>query len=110
MSGNEIIEAAKVFAKEIKESDVYKDYDYQKEKIKKQPELFQKVCEFRQRNFELQNMEDHGDLYDKIEAFEREYETFRENPLVEEFLAAELAFCRMIQEINMILTTDLDFE
>ena len=110
MSGNEILEAAHVFAKEIKETDVYRNYDYQKNKLKEQPELFQRVCEYRKKNYQIQNMEDEGSLLDRLEDFEKEYASFREIPLVEDFLSSELAFCRMMQEINMILTTDLDFE
>ena len=45
-----------------------------------------------------------------MEAFEREYEKFREDPLVEEFLDAELAFCRMMQEIDVKLAEAVDFE
>ena len=35
---------------------------------------------------------------------------FREDPLVEEFLDAELAFCRMMQEIDVKLAEAMDFE
>ena len=45
-----------------------------------------------------------------LEAFEREYANFREEPLVSEFLAAELAFCRMMQDINLHLTEAVHFE
>ena len=51
-----------------------------------------------------------SNLLDKMEAFEREYEKFREDPLVEEFLDAELAFCRMMQEIDVKLAEAVDFE
>ena len=49
------------------------------------------------------------ELFDKIEDFEREYEKFREDPLVSDFLAAELGLCRMMQQINMTMTEELDF-
>ena len=45
-----------------------------------------------------------------MDAFEKEYEKFRENPIVDDFLRAELAFCRLIQEINVMITEELDFE
>ena len=45
-----------------------------------------------------------------MDAYEKEYESFRENPLVENFLQAELDFCRMIQELNIIIMDHLDFE
>lgn len=110
MPDAKIQEATQKFAAYIQQSDTYKEYLFQREKIKKQPELYEKVNEFRQRNFELQNETDSGDLLDRMEAFEREYAKFRENPLVEDFLRAELSFCRMMQDINTLLTSEIDFE
>ena len=110
MSDIEIEEATKKFAAYIQESDTYKEYLYQREKIKKQPELYDKVNEYRHKNFELQNASDSEDLLDVMEAFEQEYAKFRENPVVEDFLRAEVAFCRMMQGINVLLTAQIDFE
>lgn len=110
MSDKEIIEAARQFAGTIMTSKTYKEYLYQRERIKKQPELYKKVNEFRQRNFDLQNEADSDDIFDRMEAFDREYEEFRENPLVDDFLSAELAFCRMMQEVYMLLAEEVDFE
>lgn len=45
-----------------------------------------------------------------MDAFEREYEKFRDNPIVDDFLRAELALCRMIQEINIFITDEIGFE
>lgn len=98
------------FIEEIRKSGIYKEYDFQKKKLKMQPELFAMVAEFRQRNFALQKETPAEELFDKIEAFEREYEEFRANPLVDDFLRAELAFCRMMQEVNVLITAELDFE
>ena len=74
------------------------------------PALYDKVNEYRQRNFELQNETAEEDLFDRMEAFEREYEKFREDPLVDDFLNAELAFCRLMQEIDLLLAQAIDFE
>lgn len=110
MSDSDIMIAAKEFADTIMKSDTYQKYYFQREKIKRQPELYDKVNEFRQRNFELQNEVDSEELFDRMEAFEKEYEKFRENPLVDDFLRAELAFVRMMQDINILVTTEIDFE
>ena len=92
----------------IKESEIYQEYRLQLEKVKQQPELKAQIDEFRTRNYLLQVSRDNE--LDKIYELEREYEDFRENPLVSDFLAAELAFCRMMQEINSRLTEAMDFE
>ncbi|MCM1262344.1 MAG: YlbF family regulator [Butyrivibrio sp.] len=103
--------AAENFINEIRKSDIYKEYDYQKNRLKEQPELFEKVKEFRRQNFVIQMAETQGDeLFDKLDAFEKENEKFRENPLVDSFLRAELAFCRMMQEVNVRITAGLEFE
>lgn len=98
------------FVKIIKETDVYKKYHFQLEKLKKHPDCYERVNEFRKKNYEIQNASKADDMLDKLDAFEKEYEKFREDPLVDDFLRAELAFCRMMQEINTFITQKLDFE
>ena len=78
--------------------------------MKKHPDLFERVKEYRKINFVLQSDTQAEELFDKLDDFEKEYEKFRENPLVDDFLRAELAFCRMIQEVNAQLMAELDFE
>lgn len=105
-----VMEAKMKFVEEIKKSHIFTEYNLQKEKLKKHPDLFERVREYRQKNFMLQLDAQPDELFDKIDDFEREYEKFRENPLVDDFLRAELAFCRMIQEVNEQIVTELEFE
>jgi len=100
---DELIEA-------IKESDIFLNYEMQKEKVQKQPELKQRINEFRQQNYMLQNSVEADKLFDQVDCFQKEYESFREIPLVNDFLNAELGFCRMMQEINARITEAVDFE
>ena len=94
----------------IRDTEVYKEYERQKEKVNRIPDLKAKIDAYRIRNFEIQNLSGDDDVFQKIEDFEREYESFRENPIVSDFLSAELALCRMMQEINIRLTAALDFD
>lgn len=94
----------------IRDTEVYKEYERQKEKVNHIPDLKAKIDAYRIRNFEIQNLVNDSEVLQKIEEFEREYESFRENPIVSDFLAAELALCRMMQEINIRLTAALDFD
>lgn len=110
MSDIDIERVTSNFAALIMQTEVYQEYDFQKKKLKRQPELFQRVNEYRRQNFKLQNEVKGENLYEQMEQFEREYASFRENPLVDDFLKAELAFCRMMQDINVRLTEELDFE
>ena len=96
----------------LRETKEYAAYQRAKEKVNQFPELKAQIDEFRIRNFEIQNLtiEHDKELYYEVEAFEKEYESFRENPLVEAFLSAELGFCRMLQGVNAHLVAELDFE
>ena len=76
--------------------------------MKQFPELKAQIDAYRRRNFEIQTSPD--TVYDVIEKFENEYAQFRENPLVADFLAAELAFCRLMQLLSLKVTEELDFE
>lgn len=98
------------YVKAIKDTDIYKKYCEQLERLKRYPEQYQRVNEFRQKNFEIQNTTQKDELFDKMDEFEREYEKFREDPVVDDFLRAELAFCRMMQEVNLYITEAVEFE
>jgi len=111
MTDEEVRTAAKEYASKIMDTDVYRKYCYERERIKNHPDLYDKVNEYRAKTFELQNLSGQDeDLFEKMDAYEREYEKFRENPIVEGFLQAELGFCRMMQELNEIVMDHLDFE
>lgn len=94
----------------IKETEQYRDYQRQKEKVKRQPDLKKKIDEFRLLNYQVQNGTAENELFEKLEQMEQEYADFWAEPIVKDFLDAELAFCRMIQEINAKITDALDFE
>ena len=97
-------EAVKQLVEAIRNTDAYLEYQRQLARVKEQPELKRQIDDFRTRNFELHTN------FDKIDQFTRENEAFRENPLVSDFLAAELAFCRMMQEIGLYVTDQMRFE
>ena len=94
----------------IRDTDKYRRYQMEKEKVNRFPELKKQIDIFRKRNFDLQNMQNGEDLFYKMEAFDREYEQFLENPIVADFLAAELDLCRMMQDVTGRLTESRDFE
>ncbi len=104
----EVDEALERFAADIKNSEVYREYRKQLDLVKQDPALKARIDEFRQRNYEMQMSE--GFDFAKLAEFEKEFKGFRENPLVDNFLAAELAFCRMMQELEDNLIERLDFE
>ena len=110
MNDEQIRMAAKEYAAKIQQTDTYRNYCRERERIKQDPELYAKVNAYRRATFDLHNNTDQDQLFDRMDAYEREYEKFRENPLVESFLQAELEFCRMMQELNILILDHLDFE
>jgi cell fate (sporulation/competence/biofilm development) regulator YlbF (YheA/YmcA/DUF963 family) len=98
------------FIQKLYDTDICKEYFRQKEYIKQYPELKAQIDEYRQKNYRLQNETDSNTLFDEIDRFEQEYEEFRTNPLVSDFLAAELAFCRLYQEVNDKIATAFAIE
>lgn len=95
----------------IKETQIYKRYRIQCEKVEKQPEIKEKMDEYRTKNFNLQNSSFEGEeMQNHLEALQREYESVLKNPLVADFLTAELDFCRLMQFVNLKMADAMDFE
>lgn len=94
----------------IVDSEEYKNYLYYLREIKKQPELYEKVCDYRRRNFELQNMDVSDNMFDEVMRFQMENAVIRKNELVNEFLKAELSVCRMLQGITRTIADSVDLD
>ena len=105
---NNINRALGLLIEAILDSEEYREYDEQRNKVKQYPELKAQIDEYRKQNFIFQT--GNNNAFDKIEQFERAYAELRENPLASDFLNAELAFCRKMQEVNFRLTEALHFE
>ena len=99
-------------AEEIMNSATYHEYAKQRDLIRQDPELYAKVNEFRRKNYEFQNLRSASDLYDTVETIRsnKDYNEFRKNPLVESFLSAELALCRLMQEACQLVVSRIDFD
>ncbi len=105
-----LLKAVDQYVSSIKETETYKKYQKQLEILKKYPEKYQRVKEFLLKNFEMQNTMNQGELYDKMVEFETESEELEEDPVISGFMHAELAFCRMIQDVSTLVTEKLNFD
>jgi cell fate (sporulation/competence/biofilm development) regulator YlbF (YheA/YmcA/DUF963 family) len=96
----------------IQESEEYQQFVALREKLKSEPELRKEINHFRLHVFETQNTGQPLDMYDEQERLCKDYEEFRKNPLVSEFLQAELRVCRMMQKVTarVLNSVDLDAE
>ena len=107
----EMKKALQQFLDELQESAAFKDYKYQQKRIKKIPGMIQRINEYRAKRFEFQKYTGE-DLFEKIDEFQRDFQQFKEEPLVREYLQAELEICRLVQEINSAIDelVDIDME
>ncbi|MCM1056269.1 MAG: YlbF family regulator [Firmicutes bacterium] len=92
----------------ILECEEYLAYREELGKVLQQPGLKEKIDEYRKRNYELQSLMDID--FEKLDRFEKEYENFRSDSAVSDFLEAELAFCKRMQAIENRITAELDFQ
>ena len=98
------------FLDKIKTSDIYLNYLEQVKKIQKYPDLLSQINEYRNESFMLQNKYEGEELYDRTEELSQRYEKFLEIPVVDDFMSAELALVRTMQDINMYIVEGLDFQ
>lgn len=106
--GNGLDSAVDMLITAILGCEEYLAYRAELDKVLQNPELKSEIDNYRRRNYELQTSADID--FDKLDRFEKEYENFRSDPLVSDFLAAELAFCKRMQEIETSITARLDFQ
>ena len=81
------------FIRGIKGSEEFREYKAGLERIQEEPDA-----------------EDSEDYIERLEELDREFEDVRAIPMVDDFLAAELGFCRMMQEINQLVWEEIDFQ
>ena len=108
----ELHEELDEFIVKLKHTKVYREYEECKDRLCEQPELKLRVDDFRRKNYEIQTRTYQDNVYDEMERFQRESEYLRDIPVVHDFLAAELALCRMIQKVTttIVETVSEDFD
>ena len=106
----EVNEYTEKLAEALENSEEYRRFVRIREKVAKDPQLRAKINEFRIHNSELQNSSEVLDVKEELDAFLGSYTEFRKDPLVDEFLRAELRVCRMLQEICLRVVQNLDLD
>ncbi|MDE6888101.1 MAG: YlbF family regulator [Eubacterium sp.] len=107
---SQVNEALEGLIQAIWEGEEYQRYQKIRAKVHEIPELEQRINAFRKKNYEVQNRTDECKLYDQVDGLEREGIEFRKDPLVNEYLSAELGICRLFQRINWELVRNIDFD
>lgn len=107
---SQIDEALEGLIQAIWEGEEYQRYQKIRAKVHEQPELEERIHAFRRKNYEVQNRTEGRALYDQVDGLEREGIEFRKDPLVNEYLNAEIGICRLFQRINWELVKSIDFD
>ena len=94
----------------FRESQEYVKYQEIRARVHEDPKLEEQIHTYRKMIYEVQNSAENRDMYKETERLERDGEGFRKNPLVREYLAAELAFCRVFKHINWAIIQNIDFD
>ena len=92
------------------ESEAFVRYQKVRAKVHNYPEKEYILHEFRRKIYFLQNSREQLDLFTEEDRLEQEYADVYKDPLLGEYLAAEVAVCRIIQQVNKELIGCLDFE
>ncbi len=109
-SGENRIEAAlSQLVAAMRTSDEYMRFRHARAKVAEFSGLQQRIDEFRASWYALQSS-GADDLFEQIDRVEEQHADLRENSYVQEFLAAELALCRMFQRVNWTIMQNLDFD
>ncbi len=104
-----VLEVSRQLNECLKASEEYQKYCLYRTELDQYPELFEKVQEFRRRNFEMQLQAGMGnnEAYPKLA---EEYKHILENPLVSSYLNAELTFCKLSQRAIQAVCMDIDLQ
>lgn len=107
---NEIKDCIDALLAAVQNSEEYQEFIKYKEILEQDPELLSRVNAFRANNFKLQNEANRDELFRGTEQLNRESRELRRDPLVNAFLDAELALCKLMQKICRTLTEGIDLD
>ncbi len=95
----------------IRESSIYLRFEKSKEQINAYPEKRAVMDAFRKRNFHLQSS-GQADLPEYADGLAAEKKRLVQDPVIREYLQAELAYCRMLQKLcgDIMMLTDLQLQ
>ena len=104
------IEMAEELNLEIRNSEEYKRYVDTCNRLKQQPDLYNRFNEFRRRNYELQSSEGDSNLYDEVFNLVKEYDSVLQESLVNDFLVAEQRLNALMREMYATLSDNLELD
>ncbi len=107
-----IDQAKEVFFESIRNSDIYIRFEKARKSIEGQEEKKAIIDAFRENAYQLTNTAEPLDHTDELQELFTTRHRIRKDPLIDEYLTAELEYCRMIQRICMelLMLSDVQIE
>lgn len=101
---------AALLSEELKNSKEYRYYQDCLQELKKDPMLYQAVCDLRRENFQLQNTEGNCINYEQYAMMSAKNTNLRKNPVVSRFLNAEIGMGRLITDIYRQIISGIEMD
>lgn len=87
----------------------YNQYQNLLANVRKQPELYQRICEYHRRSLELQ-LAGGDNFIQRNNDLQNEYMDLQNNGLSNEFLAAEHQYCMTVRKLQQIFYEGVNIE
>ena len=95
---------------EIKNSKEYLYYTECLTELKKDPMLYQAVCDLRRENFQMQNSDSNCIYYEQYNMVSAKNTNLRKNPVVSKFINAEIGMGRLITDVFRQIVNGVDID
>ncbi|MCI5901573.1 MAG: YlbF family regulator [Blautia sp.] len=103
----ELNKSVDLLIKTLMETEIYRQYTEQEQKLMENTELKERVDQFRKNNYRLQQQAEKEDLPMILEQLYAESRELRKDPQVNAYLDAELALCKLMQKIFLRVTDEM---
>ncbi len=105
----ELLEYVDRFIDLIKDTRQYKDYIHMVHILSAEPEIYEKVQEFRRENYFLQHAPEHEDIYDAVAELRKKNEELLNRPEVYDYLMFEWEFFHLVQKLYTRFMDRMEF-
>lgn len=106
---NELIKESRQLNRMIKNSKEYSKYIYARNALQMNEELYEKVREYKKKNYEIQTYGSENP-YDEVIQLGKDYDEILHNSLANEYIRAENSLCKLLRQMFSEITADLTFD
>lgn len=105
-----ILEEASKVTELIKESTIYEEFKKSSRELERYPELKERADEFRKANYLAYTSLEKDVSFAEVDILEEKRAHLAKYPQIDRYLKAELALCRILQEVEDQIFSVISFE